>query len=185
MTTGEKIRSIRHERGLTQMQLAEMAGIAVNTLRQYEGDRSYPRPKQLDLLANALGVPSAEITAALAIQTDSDNQKSLKLVDSGTLAISARIYPKENGGAILVMTYENGSMHILPDFSMPETEEAVTTWQLSAEDSKEIEALIHGYCDKRRSFLFSPEMGAGIALMLEKMAAKSKQLAESENHLTK
>lgn len=175
MTVAERIRKLRLEQDLTQVELAKKAGIAINTIRPYEGGKSNPRPRQLKYLANALGVSPEDI-----LGTESPPSPDTESADSPPMAISARIYPKENGTAILTITYENGNMHILPDYSIPEAELETTTWYLSKKDADDMEALLRGYYEKTGGFLFSPEMGAGINLMLDKMAQKSKRLLETD-----
>lgn len=175
MTVAERIRKLRLEQDLTQVELAKKAGIAINTIRLYEGGKSNPRPRQLKYLANALGVSPEDI-----LGTESPPSPDTESADSPPMAISARIYPKENGTAILTITYENGNMHILPDYSIPEAELETTTWYLSPKDANDMESLLRGYYEKTGGFLFSPEMGAGINLMLDKMAQKSKRLLETD-----
>lgn len=176
MTYAERIRKLRLDQDLTQAELAEKAGIAINTIRLYEGGKSKPRPKQLKYLANALGVSPEDILGTKA-SLSSDTES----VDYAPKAISARVYPKGDGSAILTMTYQNGKMHILPDYSIPpDAEPEATTWHLSKEDADGMEALLRGYYDKTGEFLFSPEMGAGIKLMLDKMAQKRKHLLETD-----
>lgn len=175
MTVAERIRKLRLEQDLTQVELAKKAGIAINTIRLYEGGKSNPRPRQLKYLANALGVSPEDILGA-----ESPPSPDSESTDCAPMAISARIYPKENGTAILTMTYRNGNMHILPDYSMPDIELETTTWHLSQKDANDMEALLRGYYEKTGGFLFSPEMGAGIKLMLDKMAQKSKRLLETD-----
>lgn len=53
MTTGEKIRSARKERGLTQREFAEKIGIAEPTLRKYESDRLNPKIETLLKISDA------------------------------------------------------------------------------------------------------------------------------------
>ncbi len=43
MTTGQKKRSLRKEKGLTQKKLGQMAGIDEANIRKYELDRQNPR----------------------------------------------------------------------------------------------------------------------------------------------
>ena len=176
MTYAERIRKLRLDQDLTQAELAEKAGIAINTIRLYEGGKSKPRPKQLKYLANALGVSPDDI-----LGTEASPSPDTESVDYAPKAISARVYPKGDGSAILTMTYQNGKMHILPDYSIPpDAEPEATTWHLSKEDADDMEALLRGYYDKTGEFLFSPEMGAGIKLMLDKMAQKRKHLLETD-----
>ncbi len=55
-TFGDKLRRLRGAAGLTQMQLAERAGIPLATLRHWEHDRREPLVSALFKLADALGV---------------------------------------------------------------------------------------------------------------------------------
>ena|GEM_PF-5236964 len=57
MTTGDKIRSIRSERKLTQKELAKLSGLSEITIRKYEADERTPKKEQLQHLAEALNVP--------------------------------------------------------------------------------------------------------------------------------
>lgn len=57
MTIGEKIKHLRTKRGLTQKQLAEMSGIAVISLQQYESNRRTPKTEQIIKISNAFEVP--------------------------------------------------------------------------------------------------------------------------------
>ena len=56
MTTGERIRSIRQSRGLTQKQLGELSGIAEPTIRRYELGKLNPKYETLKKIASALDV---------------------------------------------------------------------------------------------------------------------------------
>ena len=53
-TTGEKIRDLRLNLGLTQAELAEMTGITVRSITNYETDAATPRRLQLRKLCEAL-----------------------------------------------------------------------------------------------------------------------------------
>lgn len=58
MTIGEKIRVYRTTiAGLTQKELAEKAGCAEITIRQYETGKRQPRLEQLQKIADAIGLP--------------------------------------------------------------------------------------------------------------------------------
>ena len=52
----ERLRSLRKERGLTQIELAEKAGIAVNSVRLYESGKITPKLDSLQKIAGALNV---------------------------------------------------------------------------------------------------------------------------------
>ena len=56
MTVGEKIKKIRQLRGLTQVQLADLVGLPVGRVKQYEINVRNPKPSQLEEFASALGV---------------------------------------------------------------------------------------------------------------------------------
>lgn len=56
MDIGLKIKEKRNAAGLTQSQLAELSGVAVITIRQYESNKRQPRADQLRAIASALGV---------------------------------------------------------------------------------------------------------------------------------
>ncbi|HCW16868.1 helix-turn-helix domain-containing protein [Achromobacter sp.] len=57
----EKLRLLRAERGLSQIDLATHAGIAPAQLSRYELGKSYPRAEVLAKLADALGVSRREL----------------------------------------------------------------------------------------------------------------------------
>lgn len=57
MTTGEKIRTLRKELGLTQKQLAEKSGIIETTIRKYESGAQNPKLNNLQKLATAFDIP--------------------------------------------------------------------------------------------------------------------------------
>ena len=52
---GKKIRAYREFKGLNQLQLAELSGINVGTIRKYELGIRNPKPDQLEKIASALG----------------------------------------------------------------------------------------------------------------------------------
>ena len=57
MYSREKLKKLREDRGLTQYELAEIAGISVVTLNKIESsDSAKPFAKTLNKIARALGV---------------------------------------------------------------------------------------------------------------------------------
>ena len=52
----KKIRAYREFRGYSQIQLAELSGINVGTIRKYELGIRNPKPDQLEKIATALGL---------------------------------------------------------------------------------------------------------------------------------
>lgn len=71
MTVGEKIKTFRNIRGISQNMLGELAGIDGTTIRKYELGSHKPKPDQLLKIANALGV-SINVFTDLDIETASD-----------------------------------------------------------------------------------------------------------------
>jgi transcriptional regulator with XRE-family HTH domain len=56
MTLGEKLKTLRHERGLYQRDVAESLGIAITTLSGYERNDRKPNPETLRQLSDFYGV---------------------------------------------------------------------------------------------------------------------------------
>jgi transcriptional regulator with XRE-family HTH domain len=63
VTLGKRIRKLRKEKGWTQRQLEEKAGIENRNLTRYESDKVRPRLSSLKMLAQALEVSVDELTA--------------------------------------------------------------------------------------------------------------------------
>lgn len=55
MSTGSKIKGARVSRGLVQRELAEMVGVEPGTISRWENDEVEPDPRNLLVLAKALG----------------------------------------------------------------------------------------------------------------------------------
>lgn len=63
MSTGANIRRLREQRGLTQEQLGKMVDVSRSTITQWERGWTTPRMGNVQLLAGALGVSTADIIA--------------------------------------------------------------------------------------------------------------------------
>ena len=99
MTVGEKIKTFRTIRGISQNVLGELAGIDGTTIRKYELGSRKPKPDQLLKIANAF--PSEEaFNKELEQMNETCEQIKQHLVDTnrivkkGTSGISVRIYPE-------------------------------------------------------------------------------------------
>jgi transcriptional regulator with XRE-family HTH domain len=56
MKFGEKVRKLRQEKGLTQKELAQKAGLGLKTITNYESGSTYPRSRRVyEILAGILG----------------------------------------------------------------------------------------------------------------------------------
>jgi len=62
MTVGERIRSTRKSRGMTQKQLGELCGINEANIRKYELGNQNPKIETLSKIAKALNVPIATLS---------------------------------------------------------------------------------------------------------------------------
>ena len=60
-TMGQRIKQLRQDRGMTQAQLSEATGIAIEHISRLENDRYAPRPRTIRDLAAALGVKESEL----------------------------------------------------------------------------------------------------------------------------
>jgi transcriptional regulator with XRE-family HTH domain len=60
-TIGKKITEIRKQKGLTQEEVSELAGINLRTLQRIEKDETEPRGNSLQGICAALGVPVENI----------------------------------------------------------------------------------------------------------------------------
>lgn len=58
---GDQVRRWRIRRALTQTQLAEKAGVGINTIVRIERNQTEPRPPTIRKLADALSVDPSEL----------------------------------------------------------------------------------------------------------------------------
>lgn len=61
MTTGEILKSLRKDRGITQRHLAELTGLATITIQGYEAGKYKPKYEQLQRIATALEIPVTDL----------------------------------------------------------------------------------------------------------------------------
>lgn len=65
MNYGDSIKNARKKAGLTQKELAEKAGLAEITIRQYETNKREPRSENLKKIAAALEIPVDDLLGGL------------------------------------------------------------------------------------------------------------------------
>lgn len=65
----QKLKQLRKERGITQADLANSAGIGLSTVKQYESQKRIPEKYNLTLLANYFGVLEEWITGESEYKT--------------------------------------------------------------------------------------------------------------------
>ena len=61
MTTGEKIIKLRHQSGLSQVDLADKLGVSRQTISKWENDQALPDTYNLKILSKVLGASVDEI----------------------------------------------------------------------------------------------------------------------------
>lgn len=61
MKFNERLKKYREEKGLTQAQLSELAGITTRQIQNYEGDKARPRLDAAEKIAKALNITTDEL----------------------------------------------------------------------------------------------------------------------------
>lgn len=97
MTMGNRIRTLRESRGMTQRQLAEAAGCTDAAIRNYEADRRVLKGSALDAIAGALEVaPEALMPVHVESARDAlellfriEEEFGLRPVGDGRLAVES------------------------------------------------------------------------------------------------
>lgn len=72
MTLGEKIKTARNAKGMTQKKLAEIVGVKHNSVCDWEKGKSKPDPDMIELLCGAL-----EVTPTYLVGSKSDDEYSV------------------------------------------------------------------------------------------------------------
>ena len=105
---GRIVRDRREGAGLTQRQLAEVAGISERTLGQLEGGRASPGLVTVMRVGDALGVPLPDLVAAataersVAVHTPAQDHESADLTgDLDAPRMHARLTHLDAGGATI------------------------------------------------------------------------------------
>ena len=101
---GKKIRAFREFRGYSQIQLAELSGINVGTIRKYELGIRNPKPDQLEKIATALGL-NVSVFLDFNIETVGDVLSILFAIDD-----SVNLSLSETSDQKITMTFDNATM---------------------------------------------------------------------------
>ena len=101
---GKKIRAYREFRGLNQIQLAELSGINVGTIRKYELGLRNPKPEQLERIASALGL-NVSIFLDFNIETVGDVLSLLFAIDD-----SVNLSLSETENQKIILDFDNPMM---------------------------------------------------------------------------
>ena len=109
---GKKIRACREFRGFSQIQLAELSGINVGTIRKYELGIRNPKPEQLEKIAAALGL-NVSIFLDFNIETVGDVLSLLFAIDDSVDLSLSEPNPEDKSSTAIAFTFKN---HTLQDF---------------------------------------------------------------------
>lgn len=103
---GKKIRAYREFRGYSQIQLAELSGINVGTIRKYELGIRNPKPDQLEKIATALGL-NVSVFLDFNIETVGDVLSLLFSIDD-SVNFSLAEMPDQK----ISLTFDNPTMQV-------------------------------------------------------------------------
>lgn len=103
---GKKIRAYREFRGFSQIQLAELSGINVGTIRKYELGIRNPKPEQLEKIAAALGL-NVSIFLDFNIETVGDVLSLLFAIDD-----SVNLSLSETRNQKIILDFDNPMMQV-------------------------------------------------------------------------
>ena len=150
MTVGEKIKTYRTMRGISQKMLGELAGgINEVTIRKYEaGDRN-PKPDQLLKIANALGI-SINLFMDFDIETVSD---VLSLIFKMDEQIDVEFQGKKNSKG----EYDPKTLSI--KFNNPAINKKLATWARTRD-------LVQKTIDSRDEFTTDKEYETALSEMM-------------------
>ena len=101
---GKNIRAFREFRGYSQIQLAELSGINVGTIRKYELGIRNPKPDQLEKIATALGL-NVSVFLDFNIETVGDVLSLLFSIDD-SVNLSLAEMPDQK----ISLTFDNPTM---------------------------------------------------------------------------
>ena len=102
---GKKIRAYREFRGLNQIQLAELSGINVGTIRKYELGLRNPKPEQLERIAAALGL-NVSIFLDFNIETVGDVLSLLFAIDDSVDLSLSEPNPEDKSSTAIAFTFK-------------------------------------------------------------------------------
>ena len=77
MTTGERIRTIRKAKGMTQEQLGELIGVKKAAINKYEKDKINLKASTLAAIAKALGVSPVSLLSDDEVDEDQQRLEAL------------------------------------------------------------------------------------------------------------
>ena len=107
LTTGDRIKYFRKQRGITQAQLADLTGIHPVSIRKYETNKMQPQAAQIERVAEALRVNVGAISGS--------HSEQIQLETRGDLMGLLMVWHKSG---ILSVRGERGEDHLLDPASI-------------------------------------------------------------------
>ena len=75
MNIGERIKAKRKEKGISQKQLAETAGLSITAIQSYEYGKYKPKIEQVEAIAGALGITPYDLMGAAYWDENIDTER--------------------------------------------------------------------------------------------------------------
>ena len=90
-----RLRELRHEKGLSQAEAAELAGVSANHYGKWELGKSFPRASTLDALAKAFGVTPKWLMIGQGEKTPAAEQAAKEERERVRRDETVTVYPAE------------------------------------------------------------------------------------------
>ena len=103
---GKKIRAYREYMGLSQVQLAELSGINVGTIRKYELGIRNPKPQQLEKIAKAIHL-NYSVFLDFNIETVGDVFSLLFAIDKAVDLSLSTVSSDDGDSDMITLTFKN------------------------------------------------------------------------------
>lgn len=132
MAFAEQLKTLRKSAGLTQKQLAERANIDTSVIARYETGGAMPRPKAIEKLAAALGVPPSALDVTPTTGT-------IAIIDTAVLRKHGMNIRNTQDGLTAI------SFHGYPEITMTETRAAVLIEYCNEETQKAFSEVMENY----------------------------------------
>lgn len=129
ISIGKRIKQIRLEKGLTQNELAEAAGVTMAAVSRYELGQRVPRPKVIVAIANALGVSPFSLASVPAEQRQYFEKLDHKLNYMMNKADEQDDSEKKERVREMKSAADEVMLDVLDSFLSVPTEEAITDAQ--------------------------------------------------------
>lgn len=81
MSLSERLRNLRHQKGLSMMYVGKKLGLGISTISQYETGKRLPNAEILKILADFYGVSIDYLVKGDETPTKKENQPSQKTAD--------------------------------------------------------------------------------------------------------